>query len=283
MSSVTDAGEIPSEGKNLIIVAAVNQVLHFRIFNHDGKMAADTDSTRLTEKARPIEDLREQLANLWPPHKLTGSEKGQVIDAVTSIVGHTSSISPTAADKEDNRIWEVVVRSAGLPMERLGKPCWFSKPKAVPVKADTPCSYVLSGGKVNEIPWLSPEKDLPRKPDEDYRPPDHVGEVKLNESAYREWMEWKFVHCLDEYVKRTSIVAMIDKVKQWKDEKGLRKKWEELVKEASSTGDRADRTWESNWQEWRDACDRWAKCEEPLTVWSGSIYIASINTKIDGN
>jgi hypothetical protein len=91
MSSVKDAGDIPGGGKNLIIVAAVNRVLHFRIFDGDGKMAADTDETRLTEKAQSIEDLRKQLASLWPPHKLTVSEKGQVIDAVTSIVGHTLS------------------------------------------------------------------------------------------------------------------------------------------------------------------------------------------------
>src|SRR5262249_36408081 len=87
MSSVKDAGDIPSGNKNLIIVAAVNHVLHFRIFDGDGKMAADTDETRLTEKARPIEELRKQMASLWPPHELTGSEKRQIIDAVTSIVG----------------------------------------------------------------------------------------------------------------------------------------------------------------------------------------------------
>jgi hypothetical protein len=89
MSSVKDARDIPSGGKNLIIVAAVNRVLHFRIFDGDGKMAADTDETRLTEKDRPIEGLRKRLETLWPPHELTGCEKRQVIDAVTSIVGHT--------------------------------------------------------------------------------------------------------------------------------------------------------------------------------------------------
>src|SRR5262245_16984214 len=96
MSSVKDAGDIPSGSKNLIVVAAVNQVLHFRIFDGDGKMASDTDETRLTEKARPIEDLRKKLASLWPPHELTGSEKRQIIDAVTSIVGHTRLGSPTS-------------------------------------------------------------------------------------------------------------------------------------------------------------------------------------------
>jgi len=88
MSSLNDVSGIPTEGKNLIIVAAVNHVLHFRIFDGDGRVVVDTDEKRLTEKARQIEDLRKQLESLWPPHELAKSDKGRVITAVTSIVGH---------------------------------------------------------------------------------------------------------------------------------------------------------------------------------------------------
>jgi hypothetical protein len=49
----------------------------------------DTDETKLAEQARPIANLRKQLAGLWPPHVLTESEKDQVIAAVSSIVGYT--------------------------------------------------------------------------------------------------------------------------------------------------------------------------------------------------
>ena len=73
-------------------MAAVDHVLHFRIFDGDGKMVVDTDEKRLTEQARQIEDLRKQLESLWPPHELTRSEKGRVITAVTSIVGHTPKL-----------------------------------------------------------------------------------------------------------------------------------------------------------------------------------------------
>jgi hypothetical protein len=89
MSSVSDPGDIPTEGENLVIVAAVNRVLHVRIFDGEGKVVVDTDETRLTGQARPIEDLKKQLESLWPPHQLTRSEKEQVIAAVTPIVGHT--------------------------------------------------------------------------------------------------------------------------------------------------------------------------------------------------
>jgi 4-amino-4-deoxy-L-arabinose transferase-like glycosyltransferase len=89
MSSVKDVNAIPTAGKRLVIVAAVDHVHHFRIFDNDGKMVVDTDATQRTALAPQIEDLRKQLESLWPPHELTTSEKGRVIDAVTSIVGHT--------------------------------------------------------------------------------------------------------------------------------------------------------------------------------------------------
>ena len=89
MSSLNDVSGIPTEGKNLIIVAAVNNVFQFRIFDGDGKVVVDTDEKSLTEQVRQIEDLREQLESLWPPHELTGSDKDRVVTAVTSIIGGT--------------------------------------------------------------------------------------------------------------------------------------------------------------------------------------------------
>lgn len=91
MSSVNDVSAIPTAGKRLVIVSAVDHVLHFRIFDNDGKMVVDTDATRRTAQAAQINDLSKQLDNLWPPHELTTSEKRPVIDAVTSIVGQTSN------------------------------------------------------------------------------------------------------------------------------------------------------------------------------------------------
>jgi len=87
MSSVKDASDIPTDGKDLIIVAAVDNVLHFRMFDRDGKVVVDTDEAKLPERARQIEDLRKQLVGRWLPHELTGSEKDRVIIAVTSFVG----------------------------------------------------------------------------------------------------------------------------------------------------------------------------------------------------
>ncbi len=75
---------IRSEGKSLVIVGCVNQRPHIRIFDDHGKMIVDEGN--LTEQASA--DLMKKLNGLWPPHKLTSSEKGQTITAVTAIVGH---------------------------------------------------------------------------------------------------------------------------------------------------------------------------------------------------
>jgi hypothetical protein len=89
MSSVGDASDLPSEGKTLVIVADVGGVLHFRIFDGNGRIVVDTDETPLTPQARPIAALKKRLEYLWPLQQLGGGEKDQVITAVTSIVGHT--------------------------------------------------------------------------------------------------------------------------------------------------------------------------------------------------
>ncbi len=47
MLTLKNAGEIPAKGKNLIVVAAVNNILHFRIFDAEGKVTKDTDETEL--------------------------------------------------------------------------------------------------------------------------------------------------------------------------------------------------------------------------------------------
>jgi hypothetical protein len=89
MSSLSDVSVIPTEGKDLIVVATVNNVLHFRIFDGDGKVVVDTDEKKLPEQAQQIKELRYQLVeSLWTPYELTRSDKHEVITAVTSIVGH---------------------------------------------------------------------------------------------------------------------------------------------------------------------------------------------------
>ena len=91
MSSVNDVSNMPTDGKNLIIVADVQNVLHFRIFDADGKRVVDTGENQLPDKAPQIAELKSLLSDLWGVPQLSQSDKDRVITAVTSIVGHTLS------------------------------------------------------------------------------------------------------------------------------------------------------------------------------------------------
>jgi hypothetical protein len=89
LPSVEDVSRIPTSMKKLVIVARLNDALHFRIFDGDGNMVADKGEASLAAQAGPISELKIQLERLWPPHQPTDSERGQVIAKVASIVGYT--------------------------------------------------------------------------------------------------------------------------------------------------------------------------------------------------
>jgi hypothetical protein len=84
MPTVKDLRDIPTRDKGLIIVATVDNVLHFRIFDRDGKLVVKTDEEKLPDQARQIDELRKQL-EFWR-HGPEVTDKGSIIFAVTSIV-----------------------------------------------------------------------------------------------------------------------------------------------------------------------------------------------------
>lgn len=88
MSALYDVSDIPTAGENVIVVAAVNHVLHFRIFDGDRERVVDTDEKSLTGQTQQIENLRKQLVRLWPLHDLTTKDYRRIVSAVTSLAGY---------------------------------------------------------------------------------------------------------------------------------------------------------------------------------------------------
>ncbi len=88
ISPTNDVSRIPAAGEGLVAVALVNQTLYCRVFDLDRKIVVDTNEKSLPEHTRRIEELKKLLAGMWAPHQISSSERKQVIDAVTSIVGH---------------------------------------------------------------------------------------------------------------------------------------------------------------------------------------------------
>jgi hypothetical protein len=116
-----DVRRIPASGENLVIISLVGDVLHFRIFDSSGKKVTDTDEKKLTrpgqsgdDPGRRIEELRGQLDGLWPPRELTRSEKGRVITAVASIVGHTIGVGKAGLDIFSLNLYDYTVHELDL-------------------------------------------------------------------------------------------------------------------------------------------------------------------------
>ncbi len=80
---------MPRKGENPIVISAVRNTLHFRIFDSDGEWV-DTSEQSLGDKNDRIRDLKAQLESVWARHRLSGNEKDRLITAAS----HQSSVIP---------------------------------------------------------------------------------------------------------------------------------------------------------------------------------------------
>ena len=167
------------------------------------------------------------------------------------------------------RIAKVVIESMGSPMERLGRPSWFTAPRKG-VRPDTPISYILNGDETERIKWPGAEKKIPRYPGEDYglKEPAWIrgrengskkkdvkdkkkggeNERSLNNTAYLEWMDWKFVHCLDACVKAVGVAAMIEEIGEWRT----------IARSKFNSDMTTDDAWDTKCDAWDQLCDKLA-------------------------
>jgi len=63
MPAVNDVNDIPAEGKKLTILAAFQGLLHFRIFDAEGRRAVDANENALPGKALQIRKLKKLLSS----------------------------------------------------------------------------------------------------------------------------------------------------------------------------------------------------------------------------
>jgi multidrug efflux pump subunit AcrA (membrane-fusion protein) len=98
ISSPKDLGELPTLGKELVVLARFKNGLHFRIFNSRGKRVVDTNEGQLAGKQPQLSKLKAQLAGMWrePPVKQAATDEDGVWEEVP---GRAPSISPIDKDE----------------------------------------------------------------------------------------------------------------------------------------------------------------------------------------
>ncbi len=86
LMSVESVEEIPSEGKGVVYIAKVAEGrLHFRIFETDGALLADTSEDDPAIEPQRLEELRQQIADHGSAAEPTSSEKSKIVRSVTSL------------------------------------------------------------------------------------------------------------------------------------------------------------------------------------------------------
>jgi ATP-dependent Clp protease ATP-binding subunit ClpC len=73
MPGLADRSEMPSEGRSLVVVAEVKDLLQLRIFDGGGKVV-DTSEEKLQKQSEKISDLKAALKALWPPRSEDGGK-----------------------------------------------------------------------------------------------------------------------------------------------------------------------------------------------------------------
>lgn len=87
MPAAKSTDEMPTSGRSLVVVAEVNNLLHFRIFDGAGEMIEDSDESMFPKCALWMDDLS-RLVKLWgPPHVLTRNDQDSIISLVRSFAG----------------------------------------------------------------------------------------------------------------------------------------------------------------------------------------------------
>lgn len=99
LSNKNKLNDLPKKGKDVVIIANINDLLHFRIFDSKGKKTLDEGEQVLSKVKKEISQLRTKLDDLWNKSQLTPKEETDILRNVMSIPGLTRSIRIRLEDR----------------------------------------------------------------------------------------------------------------------------------------------------------------------------------------
>ncbi|MGC8642254.1 MAG: efflux RND transporter periplasmic adaptor subunit, partial [Isosphaeraceae bacterium] len=87
LAALKNVSEMPSSGRDLVVLGNQQNVLQIRIFDSNGKRVVSTDEPALTQKQPQIAQLKSLLAGLWGLDRISPLDKDRVIAILTTIFG----------------------------------------------------------------------------------------------------------------------------------------------------------------------------------------------------
>ncbi len=90
MPAIKEPGELPSAGKDLVVLANRGGVLWVRIFNSAGKRVVDGDEKQFAAKESVLGELKSLLAVLWKTPRISPLDKDRVLAVLGSLCGESA-------------------------------------------------------------------------------------------------------------------------------------------------------------------------------------------------
>jgi molecular chaperone DnaK (HSP70) len=88
VASANHLSKLPNTGNNLVVIANVNRVLHFRIFDADGTTVVDRDETQFPGQSVLIATLKQKLKSLWNSRELSDEQSSAILASLSAIIKH---------------------------------------------------------------------------------------------------------------------------------------------------------------------------------------------------
>jgi multidrug efflux pump subunit AcrA (membrane-fusion protein) len=87
MPSLMDVRELPTTGRDLVVVARRQDKLRFRIFDSSGRRVVDVAESQLGDKGHQLAELKTLLADRWDDDRISPLHKDKIVGVLTTIFG----------------------------------------------------------------------------------------------------------------------------------------------------------------------------------------------------
>jgi multidrug efflux pump subunit AcrA (membrane-fusion protein) len=90
MPTLKDVRELPSTGREMVVLARVQDALHVRIFDSDSKAVVDAKETEMSDKnAKDLDGLKAVLQDAWGAPRVSPLDKDRILAILAAMFGRT--------------------------------------------------------------------------------------------------------------------------------------------------------------------------------------------------